>query len=851
MARRAWWAAGLCAAVAALGWAGQQGSGREPLRREEGAAGPLRREEAPASSDASQDLESSLIAFRNHLERFREGASELRSELEVITARCVAEGRPDVRDVYAYFTSMPAADLRVAWELEQRFKELYGRARDAKHAGLSISEWRRTRPQLLEDLDTLIEVGAKLREFTPYARALSLRADLLQGRITADLDFAPDQHRAWIEQCEKDAMLAIRLFEQAGMRTPQLQPLGALGWIARVEDHWDEAEELFEELIDLARTVNNKDYLIRGLRALVSLADSSGNLERTSRLLSELARIEEPNPSWELVRQQASLLVASDELQRAAEYLAKHKPSEIRALDEWHIWMEIVLSRKGDLDGAAAHASALRKRETEYDKSEVIAIALADMDLRDDRAADVLVRLDKLHPDRFSLRLRASMARTRGKALMQLGRTAEALAVLESALRWGDAAEAALAFTDIDRPFASIVGEIVGVEAAVLLARGHLEQADPLSAAWVIENWQSRRLRAELSTSGAGLERAAILPWARAYEAGMITWMIGADSSIVIHVDSEGHAAGKTLPLGRKVLEEAVSRVRQAVIEGDAESWSTMAAELQEALFTEELADRIQMRAPMGRPRLLLCSHGTLANLPWGVLPLFAPKQERVLVPLCLPGLLEQDPGTALDRNRLREWSLCGDPVDQHGTTSLPGAGTELDELAELYPGGEVFRRSTFDRASFQRALESGRPLHVATHLRTDSGPKSRAQAKFSRAGLELSRSELFSVGAVRESSPRLPLVVLAACETGSGDFVDAQAAPGVTLAFLQSGTRNLVVTCWPVEDEPARRFAMAFHRALIAGELPSVAVAIAQAELRTGGASAADWAAFRFVGRD
>ena len=69
--------------------------------------------------------------------------------------------------------------------------------------------------------------------------------------------------------------------------------------------------------------------------------------------------------------------------------------------------------------------------------------------------------------------------------------------------------------------------------------------------------------------------------------------------------------------------------------------------------------------------------------------------------------------------------------------------------------------------------------------------------------------------------------------------------------ALLDGGCRNLVVTLWPIRDDVARDFAPLFHRALEAGAEPSAAVRAARRGLRERGVPAADWAAFRLVGRD
>jgi CHAT domain-containing protein len=124
-------------------------------------------------------------------------------------------------------------------------------------------------------------------------------------------------------------------------------------------------------------------------------------------------------------------------------------------------------------------------------------------------------------------------------------------------------------------------------------------------------------------------------------------------------------------------------------------------------------------------------------------------------------------------------------------------------------------------------------------------------QTRFPDIGLLLSDASVFSAREVAESEPRLPLVVLSACSTGGGRFVDAEGLQGLARAFLEGGTRNLAATLWPVEDRAAQRFAVLFHSALGKGVLPSRAARDARRGLVDEGFSAADWAAFRLIGRD
>jgi CHAT domain-containing protein len=120
-----------------------------------------------------------------------------------------------------------------------------------------------------------------------------------------------------------------------------------------------------------------------------------------------------------------------------------------------------------------------------------------------------------------------------------------------------------------------------------------------------------------------------------------------------------------------------------------------------------------------------------------------------------------------------------------------------------------------------------------------------------SHATIALSNGDRFTINDIRAAHPTIQLAVLNACYTGGGEAVDGEAAQGITQAFLASGTRNLLVSMWPIRDAAAKQFAVAFHRALMSGMDPAQAAFVSRNELRSSGAPPADWAAFRLVGCD
>jgi CHAT domain-containing protein len=296
------------------------------------------------------------------------------------------------------------------------------------------------------------------------------------------------------------------------------------------------------------------------------------------------------------------------------------------------------------------------------------------------------------------------------------------------------------------------------------------------------------------------------------------------------------------------VVEEAVRRLREATIAGDRVQTRALAAEIQRELLPRELVEHLLAGAPQRQGRLLFLLHGPLERLPVEVLELDGAPLDARLVPVVLPGLPEARPGAAAADALAGRWSLLGDPLDEHGLARLPGSRAELSALARLRRDASLAIGRAFDRTALHEAFASGRPLHVSTHLLHGCGSSA---GRLLDIGFELSGTGAYCASELLGVRPRLPLAVLAACETAEGRFVDAEGLNGLARVFLESGTRNVLVTLWPVEDSAAQAFAVEFHRALLAQHSPSRAAALARTHLRERGFSSADWAAFRLLGRD
>ena len=489
---------------------------------------------------------ATLEAYIEALGRLRQGHDGAREELLRLAHRlCSQHARCDALAVARFYAALTPGDLAQGAADEAAFLELREAVVEAGQTAGALGpdgeSWPERRERISASLEELARTVERRPDVTPAARAHALLARLQLGRVEAGDDDQAVRSQL-IASARRHVARSIELFQRAGQVTPRLEPLWVRGRLSRALDNREDARADFEACRELALAVGRDTYRERALLGLVDLAKDVGDLAQVDRLLAQVATFRNPRDSWPLAREHASRLIHADRGEVALAFLLAHPPHAGGYHDQWRGLLAVALLRTGDIAGARRELADLSDGTGEFAR-----LARATVALAEGRAEEVLVDLaDDSSVDRWSRQGRTEAATLVGEAWLDRGDPLSALPRLEAALN-----EARLRESPALRS-GSIVGEWVGLHAVTLLARAHAELGDGLAAAVVVEEHQSRRLRAPHTR----VDRGELLAWAARFDRGLVTWAIGADASVSCD------RVGRATPTRSRAVRGCLARAR-------------------------------------------------------------------------------------------------------------------------------------------------------------------------------------------------------------------------------------------------------------------------------------------------
>jgi CHAT domain-containing protein len=186
--------------------------------------------------------------------------------------------------------------------------------------------------------------------------------------------------------------------------------------------------------------------------------------------------------------------------------------------------------------------------------------------------------------------------------------------------------------------------------------------------------------------------------------------------------------------------------------------------------------------------------------------------------------------------------------IERISAGPLPRAREEAAGLAAALGGRSVVRvgRDASEAALKKADLERFGVLHLAAHAVVDDERPERSAILLAPGDGEDGLLQMKDVAGLRL---RGRTVVLTACRSASGAWIDGEGVIGLSRAFFQAGARAVVGGLWPLRDDETAGLMRRFSAALARGRSVTDALAWAQRESIAAGEPAAAWAGLVVLG--
>ena len=182
--------------------------------------------------------------------------------------------------------------------------------------------------------------------------------------------------------------------------------------------------------------------------------------------------------------------------------------------------------------------------------------------------------------------------------------------------------------------------------------------------------------------------------------------------------------------------------------------------------------------------------------------------------------------------------------------TDLKGAGDEINEVVSLL-GGRKFTGQNATVSNFRKVMHNRSVLHLAMHSLSDSSNSRYSYLIFSPDSTDKNgRLYNYEISLSRIESP---MVVLSACNSGTGTLYHGEGLMSLARGFILAGASSVVKTSWEVNDETSERIISGFYSYLASGKSKDEALRLAKLDyIKNSPPVYTDpyyWAAYEVVG--
>lgn len=191
------------------------------------------------------------------------------------------------------------------------------------------------------------------------------------------------------------------------------------------------------------------------------------------------------------------------------------------------------------------------------------------------------------------------------------------------------------------------------------------------------------------------------------------------------------------------------------------------------------------------------------------------------------------------------------DNISGTGLDSLQGAGTEIKSIYKWF-SGKKFIGNKATEANFKKEIGYPAIFHLAMHSLSDSINSRYSYFIFDTTKDTLEDGRLYNYE-ISLSRIKSPMVVLSACNSGTGTLYHGEGLMSLARGFILAGASSVIKTAWEVNDEASAAIVTRFYYHLSKGKPKDEAMRLAKLEYLKGSSPSLTspyfWAAYEVMG--
>ncbi|WP_103667982.1 tetratricopeptide repeat protein [Pseudanabaena sp. BC1403] len=273
----------------------------------------------------------------------------------------------------------------------------------------------------------------------------------------------------------------------------------------------------------------------------------------------------------------------------------------------------------------------------------------------------------------------------------------------------------------------------------------------------------------------------------------------------------------RTVNIKQDDLKILIQDFKSELLDRDSEDFREAATKLYNVLIKPIEADLKQAKAET----ILYAPDGLLRYVPLGALYDENPEDgkhwliEKYRISNLIAYSLSNFSPKSKSQPRILAGAFGGKTTERKfGQIGLPATIKEVQVIANSFQNSTTLQEEKFSRQAFESQFKKHNILHLATHAEFNVGAPNTSFIIFGN-GDKISLNEISDW-----DMPNVELIILSACQTGTGTLGDGVEILGFGYQVQKAGAKNAIASLWKVDDVGTSSLMTAFYSELQKGDI-------------------------------